>query len=239
MTEHSPAASPTRTDPASIRAVFSGIASRYDLANHLLSGGLDFYWRSVAARTVGAWGPRRVLDLATGSGDLALAIEKQCPAAEVVGADFCEPMLDRARAKGLRNTVVADGTALPFADASFDAVTVAFGLRNMADYPRAISEMARVLHPGGHLLILDFSLPTRPVLRAPYRFYLHRILPHLAQWVTGDRDAYQYLGGSIEQFPAGAAMESLIRTNGFATAHTRPLTGGVVSLYTGTKAGLV
>ena len=236
MTAPETPSAPARTDPASIQAVFSGIAPRYDLANHLLSAGLDFYWRAVAARTVRSWNPRRLLDLATGSGDLALAIEKQCPATEVVGADFCEPMLDRARAKGLRNTVVADGTALPFPDASFDAITVAFGLRNMADYPRALSEMARVLHPGGHLLILDFSLPTHPLLRAPYRFYLHRILPRLAQWVTGDRDAYQYLGGSIEQFPSGTAMESLIRTNGFVSAHTRPLTGGVVSLYTGTKA---
>lgn len=225
-----------RSDPESIRSVFAGIADRYDVANHVLSCGLDFYWRAVAARTARDWHPRTVLDLATGSGDLALAIQRACPEARVTGADFCQPMLDHARAKGLTDLVVADGTQLPFDAATFDAVTVAFGLRNMADYPLAVSEMARVLRPGGHLLILDFALPTSPLLRGPYRFYLHHVLPGFARWITGDRDAYQYLGGSIEQFPSGTAMESLIRTHGFTTAVTRPLTGGIVAMYTAQRA---
>ncbi len=161
-------------------------------------------------------------------------MERACPAASVTGADFCEPMLERARAKGLRNTVVADALCLPFADHRFDAVTVAFGLRNMASWHAALREMARVLAPGGHVLILDFSLPSPP-LRGVYRFYLHRLLPTVAAIVTREKSAYQYLGDSIEKFPAGAAMLALIAECGFIEPACEPLTAGIVSLYTATK----
>jgi len=144
-------------------------------------------------------------------------------------------MLRRAREKGLRRTVAADALRLPFPDCSFDAVTVAFGLRNMESWPGALREMARVLNGGGHLLILDFSLP-RPPLRGPYRFYLHRVLPVIAGLVTREKSAYQYLGESIERFPSGPAMVSLIEECGFAAAGCQSLTGGVVSLYTAVKA---
>ena len=185
-----------------------------------------------------SWRPATLLDLATGSGDLALAIERASPLTEVTGADFCEPMLQRAREKGLRRTILADAMHLPFPDSSFDAVTVAFGLRNMESWPAALREMARVLTPGGHLLVLDFSLPTPP-LRSPYRFYLHHILPVIAGLVTHEKSAYQYLGDSIERFPAGAAMVSLMEDCGFTAAVCRPLTGGIVSLYTGVVNTLV
>jgi demethylmenaquinone methyltransferase/2-methoxy-6-polyprenyl-1,4-benzoquinol methylase len=221
-------------DPAKVRGIFSAIADRYDLANHLLSGGLDFLWRARAVRMVEAWQPRSVLDLATGSGDLALAMQKAMPQARIVGADFCLPMLQEAARKGLHPLVVADGTRLPFADGSFDAVTVAFGLRNMESWPVALREMARALAPGGHLLVLDFSMP-RPPLAAIYRFYLHNILPLVAALVTGNRAGYEYLGESIEAFPSGAAMCSLIRENGFATAEAKPLAAGIVSIYTARK----
>ena len=214
--------------------MFDSIAQRYDLANHLLSGGVDFYWRSRAARTIARWQSRRVLDLATGSGDLALAIQRRLPGAKVTGADFSTEMLARARAKGLTDTVVADALALPFADASFDCVTVAFGLRNMPDWAAALREMARVLDAGGHVLILDFSLPSG-ALRAPYRFYLHRFLPKLAAIVTGQRNAYEYLGASIEEFPSGAAMTRLIEANGFTSVDAMPLTAGIASIYTARK----
>jgi demethylmenaquinone methyltransferase/2-methoxy-6-polyprenyl-1,4-benzoquinol methylase len=130
--------------------------------------------------------------------------------------------------------MVADALNLPFADASFDVVTVAFGLRNMADYPAALREMSRVLAPGGRLVVLDFSLPGG-ILRAPYRWYLHRILPKMAGYLTGQKDAYEYLGASIEQFPQGDAMCQLMRGNGFADAEFETMTLGVVSLYTATK----
>jgi len=221
-------------NPAKVRGIFSAIAGRYDLANHLLSGGLDFLWRARAVRMVQAWRPRSVLDLATGSGDLALALHKALPQTAIVGADFCLPMLEVAARKGLRPLVVADGTRLPFADASFDAVTVAFGLRNMESWSGALREMARVLRPGGHLLVLDFSLP-RPPFAALYRFYLHRVLPRVAGAITGHRAGYEYLGESIEAFPSGLAMSELIRSNGFAAAEAKPLAAGIVSIYTARK----
>lgn len=221
-------------DPAKVRGIFSAIAGRYDLANHLLSGGLDFLWRARAVRMVAAWQPRTVLDLATGSGDLALAMQKAMPAAHIVGADFCLPMLEVAARKGLHPLVVADGTQLPFADGAFDAVTVAFGLRNMESWPGALREMARVLRPGGHLLLLDFSMP-RPPLSGLYRFYLHKILPRFAGLLTGNRAGYEYLGESIEAFPSGDAMVALIRGHGFAAATAMPLAAGIVSIYTARK----
>jgi demethylmenaquinone methyltransferase/2-methoxy-6-polyprenyl-1,4-benzoquinol methylase len=127
---------------------------------------------------------------------------------------------------------VADGISLPFADGNFDVVTAAFGLRNMASWEKGLSEMARVLKPGGHLLILDFSLPELPVIRPLYRFYLHHILPHIAGLATGRKDAYEYLGVSIEQFPSGEKMTSLIESCGFTKAKAIPLTLGTVSIYT-------
>jgi demethylmenaquinone methyltransferase/2-methoxy-6-polyprenyl-1,4-benzoquinol methylase len=217
-------------DPEAVRAMFQRIAGRYDLANHLLSGGLDFWWRRRASEIVRQWQPRRVLDLATGSGDLALTIAGNLPTAEITGVDFCAPMLEKARAKGLANTVVAVALNLPFTEASFYAVTIAFGLRNMANWSAALKEMARVLRPGGHLLVLDFSLPSG-WLRSVYRYYLHRILPLLARLVTGEKQAYEYLGASIEKFPSGQAMCALIERNGLSQATAEPLSGGVVTIY--------
>ena len=218
-------------DPDSVRAMFGRIARRYDLANHLLSGGADFLWRRRAAKIVTDWQPRDVLDLATGSGDLALAIQRRLPQARIVAADFSPEMLEVARNKGVANTVLADALELPFENGSFDAITVAFGLRNMADWEGALIEMARVLRDGGHLLVLDFSIPTG-ALRPAYRFYLHRCLPLLASIVTGQKEAYDYLGGSIEKFPSGGAMVELIERNGFTNAALEPLTGGIATIYT-------
>ena len=213
--------------------MFQRIARRYDLANHLLSGGLDFWWRQRAAEIVRQWNPRRVLDLATGSGDLALTIARKLPQAEITGADFCAEMLEVARAKGLTNTVVADALHLPFADASFDAVTVAFGLRNMADWSAALAEMARVLVPGGHLLVLEFSLPRGP-FRSLYQVYLHRFLPWFAGIVTSEKQAYNYLGASIEKFPSGEEMCALMEASGFSGLQAQPLSGGIVTIYCAT-----
>lgn len=222
-------------DPQFIQRIFSTIAHRYDLANHALSLGMDFLWRARAAKIVQGWAPCRALDLATGSGDLAIAVASACPAAEITGADFCQPMMLEAQKKGFRRLVNADGMRLPFRDGVFDALTVAFGLRNMASWSKAIGEMARVLRPGGHVLVLDFSLPSFPPIRAGYRFYLHHILPTVAACVTGNRGSYEYLGESIERFPSGTAMTQLIEANGFTLAQAKPLTFGIVSIYTATR----
>jgi demethylmenaquinone methyltransferase/2-methoxy-6-polyprenyl-1,4-benzoquinol methylase len=217
-------------DPEAVRSMFGRIARRYDLANHLLSGGADFLWRRHAAGIVAGWEPGDVLDLATGSGDLALAIQRRLPSANVAAADFSPEMLEIARGKGVSHTVLADALQLPFEDASFDCITVAFGLRNMADWDRALREMARVLRPGGHLLVLDFSIPAG-ALRPFYRFYLHRCLPSFASIVTGQKAAYDYLGGSIEKFPSGKPMLEMIERNGFENAKAESLTGGIATVY--------
>jgi demethylmenaquinone methyltransferase/2-methoxy-6-polyprenyl-1,4-benzoquinol methylase len=223
-------------DPGFVKRAFGEIAPRYVLTNHVLSLGIDILWRRRAARLAATLAPRNVLDLATGSGDLALAVQRACPFANVAGADFCPAMLDLARRRGICALVLADGLQLPFDDAAFDLVTIGFGLRNMADYPAACREIARVLRPGGHVIILDFSLPRGP-LRPVYRFYLHRILPLAAGILTGKRKAYQYLAGSIESFPSGQAMSELLAAAGFPDPEWIPLNGAIASIYLGERAG--
>lgn len=221
----------TIQDPSYVRDAFARIADRYVTTNHVLSMGTDILWRRKVARIVKAWNPARVLDVATGTGDLALEIQDKCPQAEVTGSDFCAEMLAHATRRGLARTLVADAMALPFKDAEFDVVTVAFGLRNMVNYAGAIKEMRRVMKPGGHLLVLDFSLP-EGVLKKPYRWYLHNVLPKMAGALTGQKDAYEYLGGSIEEFPMGKSMCELIAAQGFRDAEAIPLSCGVASIYT-------
>ena len=226
--------SPAMPDAVYVRDAFARIADRYVLTNHVLSCGADIWWRKVVTTRIRKWKPARLLDVASGTGDLALEIQDSCPDCEVIASDFCAEMLVHASSRGLEHTVVADALALPFPDGGFDVVTVAFGLRNMADYPAALREMLRVLKPGGRLVILDFSLPDG-ILRTPYRLYLHHVLPRMAGWLTGQKDAYEYLGGSIEKFPSGTAMLDLLESCGFIHADVCPLTFGVVSIYEGTR----
>jgi demethylmenaquinone methyltransferase / 2-methoxy-6-polyprenyl-1,4-benzoquinol methylase len=222
-------------EPERVRKMFGSIARRYDLANHVLSCGADFYWRKRAAEIVVGWRPNSIMDLATGTGDLALALQKKLPNADVVGADFTEEMLAMAKSKGVRRTVSADAMKLPFGDSSFDCVTIAFGLRNLPDWSVALAEMKRVIKPGGHLLILEFSLPKSAILRAPYRFYLHRCMPVIGSFLTKQKSAYDYLGDSIEKFPSGDTMLGLMESIGFGNAAAEPLTGGIVTIYTGER----
>ena len=218
-------------DPAYVHAAFSSIAERYVTANHILSLGTDVLWRQRVVQRVAEWKPRRLLDIATGTGDLALAVSRALPEVEVLGTDFCRPMLDVAVRRGLTNVLEADALHLPLPDASFDAATVAFGLRNMADYAAELREFRRVLRPGGHLLVLDFSMP-EGIFAAPYRLYLHRVLPKIAGWVTGNSGAYDYLGESIEAFPRGAQFCRLMQTCGYTGATSLPLCMGIASIYT-------
>lgn len=223
-------------DPVAVNTMFARIARRYDLANRLLSGGLDVWWRRCLVAAVHRVQPHDILDLATGSGDVAFALARALPSGtRITGMDFCQPMLDEAeRKKSPRHAGVVfrqgDGLALPLADASFDAVTVSFGLRNMADRSRALREMRRVLRPGGQLFVLEFSQPAwwfRPL----YFFYMRRFAPALAGWLSGDRAAYEYLCNSIEQFPARDALAEEIRSAGFACVAARSCTFGVVALH--------
>jgi len=223
-------------DPEFVRKIFASIAKRYDLANHVLSGGLDFLWRAKASRLVAANAPKRVLDLATGSGDLLASLKSRCNGAVVYGADFCLPMLHQAKAKGIGPLVQADALHLPFQSQTFDAVTVAFGLRNMADHETALVEMARILSPGGMILIMDFSMPWVPIVRPIYRAYLHRTLPWLAGKLTGQREAYDYLGESIESFPRDQGMKSLLESCGFTEVRQWHLALGIASIYRAFRA---
>jgi demethylmenaquinone methyltransferase / 2-methoxy-6-polyprenyl-1,4-benzoquinol methylase len=225
-------------DPKAVNSMFARIAGRYDLANHLLSGGVDFWWRQILVRKVHDSHAQTILDLATGSGDVAFALADGLPpGTRVTGMDFCQPMLDEAVKKRSLNPRwnelefrQGDGLALPLPDCSFDAVTISFGLRNMADRHRALSEMRRVLRPGGRLFVLEFSQPYfwfRPF----YYGYLKLMLPAIASLVTGDRSAYEYLCGSIERFPGREAMSVEIRRAGFTSVTAAPLTFGIVALH--------
>lgn len=218
-------------DPAFVQAAFSSIAEKYVAANHLLSFGADMLWRARALQIVAEWAPRNLLDIATGTGDLALAVSRALPETEVTGTDFCKPMLDIAVRRGLSRVLEADALHLPLSDSSFDAVTVAFGLRNMADYKKALCEFRRILRPGGNLLVLDFSLPEGMILPL-YRFYLHRLLPRIAGWITGDSGAYDYLGKSIEDFPRGKQFLHLAEESGYRAISYVPLSLGIASIYT-------
>lgn len=223
-------------DAGFVREAFAGIASRYVLANHVLSLGIDCLWRRVVARRIAQLAPSRVLDLATGSGDLAQAVQRACPQAQVLGADFSVPMMREAQKRSIQRLIAADGMRLPFQDGAFDVLTVGFGLRNMASWPGALQEMSRVLRPGGRLFVLDFSIPRMPGIRQLYLFYLKHVMTRVAGWITGKREAYVYLCGSIERFPSGAEMEALICENGFRSASTRALSLGIASLYEAQKA---
>ena len=231
-------------DPAAVNLMFGRIARRYDLANRLLSGGMDGWWRHRFVAAVRRAAPGDILDLATGSGDVAFELSRALPATtRITGMDFCQPMLDQAEQKksaapaGRYANVTfrqGDGLALPLPDASFDAVTISFGLRNLADRLRGLREMRRVLRPGGRLFVLEFSQPS-PWFRPLYFFYLRKILPVIAGGVTGDRAAYVYLNDTIAQFPGRAALAEEIRAAGFSAVTASGMTFGIVALHEATK----
>jgi len=236
----------SRPDPVAVEATFSSVAPRYDLANHWLSGGIDFYWRKCLVELAKKNQPRDILDLATGSGDVLFALRQGLgEKVRLTGLDFCEPMLEQARAKREKYLLGSqanqflhgDCLQLPFEDQSFDLVTISFGLRNLADREKGLSEMLRVLRPGGRLIVLEFSQPYlwfRPL----YYFYLKGILPWVARWLTGDRDAYLYLGTSIAGFPNRAGLCKEIEKAGFGAVSARALTFSIVALHCAEKPRL-
>jgi len=227
--------------------MFGRIAHRYDLANRVLSGGIDIYWRSRLVAAVRRSRPRNVLDLATGSGDVALALARSLPMPVLVfGMDFCEPMLERAETKKVRKPelyagvefVLGDALKIPMPEASFDAVTIAFGLRNFANRKRCLSEIRRVLRPDGRLFILEFSRPWMPI-RPFYSIYLRNIVPGLADILTGERHAYEYLGKTIDAFPTRKELSAEIVAAGFGDVSSSAMSMGIVALHVAQRQPLV
>jgi len=222
-----------------VRGMFASIAPRYDRLNALLSLGQDRRWRRILASQLPGLRPGdRVLDLCTGTGDVALALARRVgPGVAVHAADFCEPMVARAPAKaahaGLAPAfLVSDALALPYAGGRFRAVTVAFGLRNIQDPPAALAEMARVLAPGGRLLVLEFSRPENRLFARLYRWYFFQVLPRLGRLLSGSPiDAYRYLPESVWAFPGPAELAAALRGAGLEVREQRRLLGGAVRLH--------
>jgi demethylmenaquinone methyltransferase/2-methoxy-6-polyprenyl-1,4-benzoquinol methylase len=211
--------------------MFGRVAARYDIMNFAMGGGLDSYWRRRLVRAVAAQQPARVLDLATGSGDVLLALQRHRAYTEcVVGADFCLPMLRQAKSKGATKLLVGDGLRLPFPDASFDAVTISWGLRNFADRLAGLREMRRVLRPGGRAYVLEFSHPVA-WLSPLYFWHMCNLMPKYAQFITPERGAYEYLGESIRTFPRQPVLADMMLQAGFASSRWTNLTLGIVALH--------
>lgn len=225
--------------PAEIQAMFDRIVRRYDLMNRLMSGGRDVAWRRLAAQEAIAAGSH-VLDVATGTGDLALELVRQ-GATEVVGVDLSGGMLRSAEAKiAARGAlpirlVQTDAMKLPFADDTFDACTVAFGLRNMPDYQAAVAEMARVIRPGGRLVILEMTPVKLPVMRTLFGWYFDRLVPIIGGIISGDRDAYRYLPRSVGAFPSTDALALMMYQAGLSPVRYRRLMLRTVALHVGIK----
>ena len=234
----------TSREPARIAGMFDAIAPRYDLLNHVLSLGLDRRWRRRAIRELGLSGRERVYDVCTGTGDVAFeALRGSDGAREVVGLDFSGRMLDRARAKAARAGLAgrlwfvrADATKLPCPSASADAVTVAFGIRNVLDPDAACRDFHRALKPGGQLAILEFGMPSIPGIKAAYRWYFKYLLPRVGGLVSRHGEAYSYLPASVEKFATPEAFAAMLRQVGFEEVRSVRLTFGIVYLYIARRA---
>jgi demethylmenaquinone methyltransferase/2-methoxy-6-polyprenyl-1,4-benzoquinol methylase len=227
--------------PERIAGMFDAIAPRYDLLNRLLSAGIDRRWRAKAITSLGLTGRETLVDVCTGTGDVALEADGR--AARILGVDFAAAMLAlglqkvrRAGAAGRIALVRGDAMRLPVPDDSADAVTVAFGIRNVQRPEIGCAEMARILRPGGRLAILEFAMPRLPGVAALYRWYFSRVLPFVGRRISGHTAAYSYLPASVGSFPPPAEFVTLLRQSGFVQVRADPLTFGIVYLYTAVKA---
>jgi demethylmenaquinone methyltransferase / 2-methoxy-6-polyprenyl-1,4-benzoquinol methylase len=223
--------------------MFADIAPRYDLLNHLLSFHIDRMWRNALAKrlaTVLARPDARVLDLCCGTGDVLFHLEDRA-VAQVLGADFCHPMLVSASRKAASRgrtarLMEADALELPLADGSLDAISIAFGFRNLANYRAGLAEFHRVLKPGGVLAILEFSHPQGWLMKSSYGFYSSVVVPAVGALLSGSREAYRYLPESIRLFPGAGELQAIIESSGFVEADFKLLTGGIAALHTGQKS---
>ena len=225
-----------------VREMFDNIAPTYDTLNHTLSAGIDRWWRRRTVRMVGRRSPRRVLDLATGTGDLAIALARAIPQCEVTGVDLSEGMLRYAREKaakaGLDDRMTfacGDAERLEFDDGRFDAVTVAFGVRNFGDIAAGLREICRVLRSGGEVAILELSIPKNRIIRWLYGLYSHSVMPLLGGAVSRDRAAYRYLPESVEEFPSPEKFLNILAEGGFTGCKYKSLTFGTARIYLASK----
>lgn len=226
------------TNPSPIVAMFDRISPRYDALNHLLSLNIDMVWRRKTARAVAKIRPQTLLDLATGTADLAIAIAQSLPKTHIIGMDFSEKMLEIGKAKVAKRNLehqielcLGDAAALPFEDNSFDAVTVAFGVRNFENLDKSLSEISRVLKPGGQVFILEFSMPEHFLVKQLYRFYFRHLLPIVGRTVSKDQGAYTYLPASVERFPKPEAFLKLLSQHGLSEETARRFSFGITTLY--------
>ena len=225
-----------------VREMFSGIATKYDFLNHFLSVNIDKKWRRLVAKKLKSVLDDEnalVLDVACGTGDLSLELQRNA-AAKVIGTDFCRPMLEIAFDKNEKSAtkipyVEADGMNLSFADETFDAVTIAFGLRNFSNWQNGLTELRRILKTGGKLAILEFSTPLIPGFRQAFQFYFSNILPRIGGVVSGSRGAYEYLPDSVSRFPDQKNLVKMMVETGFADVEYKNLTGGIAALHVGTR----
>lgn len=227
-----------------VMGVFSSVAEKYDIMNDLMSGGLHRLWKRRMISTAAPGKGARILDVAAGSGDIAIGLlKKMNGSGRVVLTDLNGPMLregahrviDAGFLPGRADCIQSDGTRLAFADNSFDLVTIAFGIRNFLDLRAGLAEFYRVLKPGGQFVCLEFSQPVIPLLDVVYDAYSFNIIPLMGQWVTGDRESYQYLVESIRRFPDQQRFARLIDATGFSLVRYENLTGGIVALHRGYK----
>ena len=225
-----------------VAEMFNDIAGRYDLMNRFLSAGIDVYWRKAAINQLKPLQPARILDIATGTGDLAIMAAGQFPGSQISGIDISTGMLERGRKK-IANLLLnkqielleGDSEAINFEDGTFDAITVAFGVRNFANLEKGIGEMHRVLKPGGKAVILEFSKPCQRIFRGLYNFYMKLIAPGIASWVTKNKEAYQYLHNSVKAFPEGEQFLHVLQQCGFKDISLKRLSLGICTIYCGTK----
>ena len=225
-----------------VREMFSGIAKKYDFLNHFLSVNTDKRWRRLVSRKLKDVLDREdalILDVACGTGDLSVELQNS-GRAKIFGTDFCRPMLAVAAAKNRKNAAAipyleADGMNLSFADETFDAVTIAFGLRNFSNWQDGLTELHRILKKGGRLAILEFSTPVVPGFKQIFNFYFTRLLPRIGGAVSGSRGAYEYLPDSVSRFPDQKSLARMMEKTGFEKVEYRNLTGGIAALHLGDK----